>query len=44
VLGYYRERCDRSDEILAGIGLSDVPRGSHGDGEEIPDVRVVTCT
>jgi uncharacterized damage-inducible protein DinB len=41
VLGYYRERCDRSDEILAGISLSDVPRGSHGDGEEIANVRVV---
>jgi Protein of unknown function (DUF664) len=41
VLGYYREQCNRSDEILAGISLSDVPRGSHGDGEEIPNVRVV---
>ena len=40
VLGYYREQCDRSDEILAGISLSDVPRGSHGD-DEIPNVRVV---
>lgn len=31
VLGYYREQCDRSDRILAGISLSDAPRGSHGD-------------
>jgi hypothetical protein len=41
VLGYYREQCDRSDEILAGISLSDAPRGSHGDDEEIPSIRVV---
>jgi hypothetical protein len=40
VLGYYREQCDRSDEILAGVGLSDVPCGRHGD-DEIPNVRVV---
>lgn len=41
VLGYYREQCNRSDEILAGISLSDVPRGRHGDDEEIANVRVV---
>jgi len=40
VLGYYREQCDRSDQILAGVALSDAPRGRHGD-QEIPDVRVV---
>ena len=40
VLGYYKEQCDRSDEILAGSGLSDVPRGNHG-GEEAPSVSVV---
>jgi uncharacterized damage-inducible protein DinB len=40
VLAYYREQCDRSDEILAGMSLSDAPRGRHGD-EEIPSVRVV---
>lgn len=40
VLGYYREQCDRSDEILTGVSLSDAPRGSHGD-QEIPNVRVV---
>jgi len=40
VLGFYREQCDRSDEILAGVSLSDAPRGRHGD-DEIPDVRVV---
>lgn len=40
VLGYYREMCDRSDKILAGVSLSDVPRGRHDD-EELPNVRVV---
>ncbi|HEY3952973.1 MAG TPA: DinB family protein [Streptosporangiaceae bacterium] len=40
VLGYYREQCDRSDEILAGVSLSDAPRGRHGD-DEIANVRVV---
>jgi hypothetical protein len=40
VLGYYREQCDRSDGILAGVSLSDAPRGSHG-GDEIPNVRTV---
>ncbi len=40
VLGYYRAQCDRSDQILAGVRLSDRPRGRHGD-EEIPNVRVV---
>jgi hypothetical protein len=40
VLGYYQEQCDRSDGILAGMSLSDVPRGRHR-GEEIPNVSVV---
>ena len=40
VLGYYREQCDRSDGILAGVSLSDAPRGRRGD-DEIPNVRVV---
>jgi len=40
LLGYYRDQCDRSDEILAGVSLSDVPRGRHRD-EEIANVRVV---
>ena len=40
VLGYYRDQCDRSDEIIAGVSLSDAPRGRHGDAE-IANVRVV---
>jgi hypothetical protein len=40
VLAYYREQCGRSDEILAGVSLSDVPRGHHG-AAEVPSVRVV---
>jgi len=40
VLGYYREQCDRSDQILGGVSLSDAPRGRHGD-DEITNVRVV---
>jgi Protein of unknown function (DUF664) len=40
VLGYYREVCDRSDEILAGVSLSDVPRGRHR-GQEVPSVQGV---
>jgi Protein of unknown function (DUF664) len=41
VLGYYRAMCDRSDEILAGVSLSDVARGAHADGEEKLNVHVV---
>jgi uncharacterized damage-inducible protein DinB len=41
VLGYYQEQCDRSDRILADVSLSDAPRGSHADDEEIASVRVV---
>jgi hypothetical protein len=40
VLGYYRDQCDRSDDILASVSLADAPRGRHG-GEEISNVRVV---
>jgi hypothetical protein len=40
VLGYYRTQCDKADEILAGVSLSDVPRGRHGN-DEVPSVRVV---
>ena len=40
VLGYYQEQCDRSDEILAGVSLSDVPRGDHG-GQRVPSVSAV---
>ncbi len=40
VLGYYRAQCDRSDQILAGVSLSDAPRGRHGE-DAIPNVRVV---
>jgi uncharacterized damage-inducible protein DinB len=40
VLGYYREMCDRSDAILAGLSLSDAPRGRHR-GQEISSVSVV---
>ncbi len=40
VLAYYQAQCDRSDEILAGVSLSDVPRSRHA-GREIPSVSVV---
>lgn len=40
VFGYYREACNRSDEILAGVSLADVPRGCHR-GREVPSVREV---
>jgi hypothetical protein len=40
VLGYYSAQCDRSDEILDGISLSDAPLGRHGY-DEISNVRVV---
>jgi len=40
VLGYYRAQCDRSDQILSSLSLSDAPRGRHGD-DEIPNVHVV---
>jgi hypothetical protein len=40
VLGYYQEQCDRADEIVAEVSLSDAPRGRHA-GEEVPSVSVV---
>jgi uncharacterized protein DUF664 len=40
VLGYYRDQCDRANEIIAGVSLADAPRGRHGD-EEVTNVRVV---
>jgi uncharacterized damage-inducible protein DinB len=40
VLGYYREQCDRSNEILADVSLSDVPRSRHA-GQEIPSASMV---
>jgi uncharacterized damage-inducible protein DinB len=42
VLAYYREQCQRSDQVLAQMALSAPPRGSHGDPEsEPPSVRWV---
>jgi uncharacterized damage-inducible protein DinB len=41
VLAYYREQCDRSDEILAGVDLSDQPRGLHDAGSQVPSVHEV---
>jgi uncharacterized damage-inducible protein DinB len=40
VLGYYRAQCDRSDQILAGVSLSDPPQGRHGD-QEVATIREV---
>jgi hypothetical protein len=40
VFGYYREACNRSDEIVAGVSLSDVPRGRHA-GQAAASVRAV---
>jgi uncharacterized damage-inducible protein DinB len=36
VLGYYRAQCDRADEVLAAVGLSDGPHGRHGGGDPEP--------
>jgi hypothetical protein len=43
VLAYYREQCARSEAVLAGVSMSDAPRGKHGDPEEdeVPSVRWV---
>lgn len=42
VLAFYREVCQESDEILAGFGLSDVPRALHRHpGTEITSVHEV---
>lgn len=40
VLGYYKKQCDRADAIIAGVGLADPPKGSHGH-DEVANVRVV---
>jgi uncharacterized damage-inducible protein DinB len=31
VLGYYREQCERADEILARVSLADAPLGQHDE-------------
>jgi Protein of unknown function (DUF664) len=44
VLGYYREQCERANEVLARTSMSAAPRGRHGDDEadeEVPTVRWV---
>ena len=44
VLAYYRQQCERSDEVLARTPLSAPPRGSHGDpdtDEQPADLRWV---
>ncbi|HEX4093797.1 MAG TPA: DUF664 domain-containing protein [Trebonia sp.] len=40
VLSYYRAQCERADAIVAGVSLSDAPRGKHG-GDVVPNVREV---
>ncbi len=41
MLAYYRQQCERSDEVLARTPLSAAPRGRHGDPglEEPADLR-----
>ena len=44
VRAYYEEQCRRSDEVLAGVSMSDRPKGKHGDPRidaEITTVRWV---
>ena len=41
VLAYYRQQCDRSDEILASTTMSTPPIGSHGPEMDVPSVRWV---
>lgn len=41
ILAFYRAMTDRSDEILAGVHLSDVSLGKHDDDEETPTVSAV---
>lgn len=38
---YYEEQCRRSDEVLAGVSLSDRPKGRHGDPEIDAEVTTV---
>lgn len=40
VRAYYQEQCRRSDEVLAGVALSDRPKGRHRDAE-VSNVREV---
>lgn len=40
VLRGYREECERSDAVLAGVSMSDRPLGRHFD-KEVPNVRWV---
>jgi uncharacterized damage-inducible protein DinB len=42
VIAYYRDQCQRSDEVLAVTPLSAAPRGKHGDpdlDDQITSVR-----
>ena len=41
VLAYYRQQCDRSDEVLASTTMSTPPIGSHGPETDVPSVRWV---
>jgi hypothetical protein len=41
VRAYYQEQCRRSDEVLAGVSLSDGPKGRHGDPEIDAEVTTV---
>jgi Protein of unknown function (DUF664) len=42
VLAYYKAQCRRSDEVLARVAMSDVPKSvPEGLEGEIPSVRVV---
>jgi hypothetical protein len=36
IVAFYREQCARSDAVLAGVTMSDPPRGQHGDPDD-PD-------
>jgi uncharacterized damage-inducible protein DinB len=40
ILAYYRQQCDRSDDILARVSLADVPLGRHR-GNEVSSVSSV---
>jgi hypothetical protein len=43
VFAFYRDQCERSDEVLAALPLSTTPRGRHPDplGAETTDLRRV---
>jgi len=41
VRAYYEEQCRRSDDVLAGVSLSDRPKGRHGDPEIDAEVTTV---